>query len=99
MDQGQDRETSGAVGGARSRRAGGGLYCRTSLDLKANCFAGSPLQATLDFMLARTGNLIAPPWAPIATAGMALSMLMFAAGAGWPQAASPPSSRPPLSPG
>jgi hypothetical protein len=33
----------------------------------------------------------------MATAGMALSMLMIAGGAGWPQAASPPSSLPPLS--
>jgi hypothetical protein len=43
-------------------------------------------------MLDRSGNLIALSRTPVATAGMALSMLMIAAGAGWPQAASPPSS-------
>ena len=58
-------------------------------------FAG--FQATLDLMPDRSGNLIPRPRAPIATAGMALSMLMIAAGAGWPQAASPPSSPAPLS--
>jgi hypothetical protein len=48
-------------------------------------------------MLDRSGNPILLPRTPIATAGMALSMLMIAASAGWPQAASPPSSLPPLS--
>jgi hypothetical protein len=43
-------------------------------------------------MLDRSGNLIALPRTHIATAGLALSMLMITAGAGWPQAASPPSS-------
>jgi hypothetical protein len=43
-------------------------------------------------MLDRSGNLIARPRTPVATAVMALSMLMIASGAGWPQAASPPSS-------
>ena len=43
-------------------------------------------------MLDRSGNLIALPSTHIATAGLALSMLMITAGAGWPQAASPPSS-------
>jgi hypothetical protein len=43
-------------------------------------------------MLDRSGNLIALSRTPVATAGMALSMLMVAAGAGWPQAALPPSS-------
>ena len=43
-------------------------------------------------MLDRSGNLIAPSRTQLATAGMALSMLMIAAGAGWPQAVSPTSS-------
>ena len=43
-------------------------------------------------MLDRSSNLIAPSRTQLATAGMALSMLMIAAGAGWPQAVSPTSS-------
>jgi hypothetical protein len=45
-------------------------------------------------MLDRSGNLIPLPRTPVMTAGMALSILMIAASAGWPQAASPPSSAP-----
>jgi hypothetical protein len=45
-------------------------------------------------MLDRSGNLIALSRAPVATAGMALSIWVFAAGAAWPQAASSPSSAP-----
>jgi hypothetical protein len=51
-----------------------------------------PVQATFDVMLDRSGNLIARPRTHIATAGMALSILMITATAGWPQAASPPPS-------
>jgi hypothetical protein len=40
----------------------------------------------------RSGSLIAPSRTQLATAGMALSMLMIAAGAGWPQAVSPTTS-------
>src|SRR5271169_1135540 len=43
-------------------------------------------------MLDRSGNLIALSRTPVATAGVALSVWMVAAGAGWPQAASPPSA-------
>jgi hypothetical protein len=43
-------------------------------------------------MLGRSGNPIALPMTPVATTGMALTTLMIAASAGWPQAASPPSS-------
>jgi hypothetical protein len=43
-------------------------------------------------MLDRSGHLIAPSRTQLATAGMALSMLMIATGAGWPQAMSPSSS-------
>jgi hypothetical protein len=43
-------------------------------------------------MLDRSGNLIAPSRTQLATAGMALSMLMMTAGTGWPQAVSPSSS-------
>jgi hypothetical protein len=39
----------------------------------------------------RTGNLIALSRTHVATAATALSMLVTAAGAGWPQAAAPPS--------
>jgi hypothetical protein len=42
-------------------------------------------------MLDRSGNLIPLSRAPVATACMALSIWTIAAGAGWPQAASPPS--------
>lgn len=42
-------------------------------------------------MLDRSGKLIPLPRAPVATAGVAWSIWMIAAGAGWPQAASPPS--------
>jgi hypothetical protein len=52
-------------------------------------FAGSPLQVTLDVMMARPGNFIAQARAHVATAGAALSMLLIATGPGWPQAASP----------
>lgn len=45
-------------------------------------------------MMARADNLIAQARAHVATATLAMSMLLIAAGAGWPQAASPP-----LSPG
>jgi hypothetical protein len=50
-------------------------------------------------MLDRSGHLIAPSRTQLATAGMALSMLMIATGAGWPQAVSPsPSPSSPSSP-
>jgi hypothetical protein len=42
-------------------------------------------------MIARTDNLIVQARAHVATAGAAMSMLMIAAGAGWPQGAPPPS--------
>ena len=42
-------------------------------------------------MLDRSGNLIPLPRTSVVTAGMALSIWMIAAGAGWPQAASLPS--------
>jgi hypothetical protein len=45
-------------------------------------------------MLDRSGNLIALSRTPVATAGMALLIWMIAASAGWPQAASAPSSAP-----
>jgi hypothetical protein len=48
-------------------------------------------------MLDRSGNLLPLSRTSVATAGMALSIWMIAAGAGWPQAVSPPSSPPPLS--
>jgi hypothetical protein len=43
-------------------------------------------------MLVRSGNSL--PRTPVATAGLALSIWVFAAGAGWPQAASPSSFAP-----
>jgi hypothetical protein len=55
-------------------------------------FAGSPLQVTLDAMLIRSGDLIARSTRHVATAGAALLMVTIAAGAAWPQSASPPSS-------
>jgi hypothetical protein len=45
-------------------------------------------------MLDRSGNLIARSRTQLATAGMALSMLMSATGACWPQAVSTSSSSP-----
>jgi hypothetical protein len=47
-------------------------------------------QFTLDVMMAPPNNLIAQARAHVATSGAALSMLLIATGAGWPQAASPP---------
>jgi hypothetical protein len=55
-------------------------------------FACSCLQLTLEVVLDRIGNLIAASKTQLATASVALSMLTIAAGAAWPQAASPPSS-------
>src|ERR1700722_462594 len=49
-------------------------------------------------MLDRSGNLIARSMTQLATAGVALSMLLIAAGVGWPQAVSPSSSPSPPSP-
>jgi hypothetical protein len=46
----------------------------------------------LEIMLDRPGNLISQSRTQVATAGAALLMWMIAAGAGWPQAASPPPS-------
>src|ERR1700745_1051377 len=43
-------------------------------------------------MRARSDNPIAQARAHVATAGAAMSMLLIATGAGWPQAASPPPS-------
>jgi hypothetical protein len=43
-------------------------------------------------MMARPDNPIAQARAHVATAALAMSMLMFAAGAGWPQSTSPPPS-------
>ncbi len=48
------------------------------------------LQVTLNVMLGRTVSLITLSRTHVATAGVALSMLMIAAGVGWPQ--TPPSS-------
>jgi hypothetical protein len=45
----------------------------------------------LEIMLDRPGNLIAQSRTQVATAGAALLMWMIAAGAGWPQAATPSS--------
>jgi hypothetical protein len=42
-------------------------------------------------MLDRSGNPVVPSGARVATAGAALSMLLMAVSAGWPQAAPPPS--------
>ena len=55
-------------------------------------FAGLLLQVTLNVMLGRTVSLITLSRTHVATAGVALSMLMIAAGVGWPQ--TPPSSPP-----
>jgi hypothetical protein len=55
------------------------------------CFAGPLLQVTLDVMPDRAVSLIARSRTHVATAGVALSMLIIAAGVGWPQAP-PPSS-------
>lgn len=55
-----------------------------------NYLAGSPLQATLDVMLDRSGNLFTSSRMQVAAAGAA--MLMLAADVAWPQAASPPSA-------
>jgi hypothetical protein len=60
------------------------------LKAAVNYLAGSPLQATLDVMLDRSGNLFTPSRIQIAAAGAA--MLMLAADVAWPQAAAPPSS-------
>jgi hypothetical protein len=54
--------------------------------------AGLLLQVTLDVMPDRTISLIALSRTQVATAGVALSMLMVAAGVGWPQTPPPPSS-------
>jgi hypothetical protein len=54
-------------------------------------FSGWLLRVTLEFMRNRTGNLIALSRTHVATAGMALSMMLIAAAAGWPQAAPPTS--------
>jgi len=53
-------------------------------------FAGLLLQVTLNVMSDRTVSLITLSRTHVATAGVALSMLMIAAGVGWPQ--TPPSS-------
>jgi hypothetical protein len=59
------------------------------------CFAGALLRVTLDVMLDRSGNLIAPSSKHVTTAGAVTVILMVAAGVAWPQAASPPSSSSP----
>jgi hypothetical protein len=53
-------------------------------------FATPLLQATLDGMGARSDNFIARARAHATTAFAAMSMLLIAAGAAWPQAVSPP---------
>jgi hypothetical protein len=55
-----------------------------------NYLAGSSLQATLDVMLDRSGNLFTSSRMQVAAAGAA--MLMFAADVAWPQAALPPAA-------
>jgi hypothetical protein len=62
------------------------------LTAAVRCFSGRLLRVTLDLMPDRTGNLIALSRTHVATAATALSMLVIAADAGWPQAAPPPSS-------
>jgi hypothetical protein len=53
-------------------------------------FAGWRLRVTLDIMPDRTGHLMAQSRTHAASLAAALSMLVAAAGAGWPQAAPPP---------
>jgi hypothetical protein len=60
------------------------------LKAAVNYLAGSPLQATLDVMLDRSGNLFTSSRVQVAAASAA--MLMLAADVAWPQAASPPSA-------
>jgi hypothetical protein len=55
-------------------------------------FAGLLLQVTLDVMPDRTISLIALSRTRVATAGVALSLLMVPAGVGWPQTPPLPSS-------
>jgi hypothetical protein len=62
------------------------------LKAAVNYLAGSPLQATLDVMLDRSGNLFTSSRMQVAAVGAA--MLMLAADVAWPQAASPPSAPP-----
>jgi hypothetical protein len=57
-----------------------------------NYLAGSPLQATLDAMLDRSGNLFTSFRMQVAAAGAA--MLMLGVEAAWPQAASAPAAPP-----
>jgi hypothetical protein len=63
------------------------------LKTAAKCFAALRLRVTLDVMMARPDNLMARTRAQtrayVGTAALAISMLLLAAGAGWPQAASP----------
>jgi hypothetical protein len=56
------------------------------------CFAPWLPPVTLDVMLDRPDNLIALARTQAATAGTGLLVLIFAAGAAWPQAVSPPPS-------
>ena len=53
------------------------------------CFADSQLHATLDAMLDLSGNPFVPTRTQVATMAAALSTLVLAAGAAWPQAVSP----------
>src|ERR1700737_101647 len=80
------------VGCHWSRCPGARILYRIPIDLTAvvRGFAGWRLWVTFDLMPDRVGQPMAQSRSPAATLAAALSMLVMAAGAGWPQAAPPP---------
>src|SRR5580704_15632446 len=94
MDPGQDREASGAVGGAVCRRARDWFYRRISnvLNSSVKRFAGLPLGVTLEIMPDRPVNPSTLSRTHLATLGVALLMAMIAGDVAWPQSAPQPSS-------
>src|SRR6266436_3638955 len=99
MDPGQDRETSGTVGGAGRRRAGARILRRVSNALKtreALCrFAASGYAASMIF---RSNGFVAQVGTYVVTAVAAVSVLLLVTSAGSPQSAPPPPSSPGVQP-
>src|SRR3954451_2644706 len=83
MDRGSHREAALLVGSAGRRRAGAGVY--------HSCAPGLRRREALP-MMARADNLLSNPRMRLVSAALIVSMLLMAAGEGWPQVPTKPGS-------
>src|ERR1700681_1132562 len=92
LHSGRAGKTVRPVGCHWSRCPSARILYRIPIDLTVAVrgFAGWRLRVTFDLMPDRIGQPMAQSRSPVTTLAAALSMLVAAAGAGWPQAAPPP---------